>query len=71
MNSRFQGYSAFLDGRRLLQQSGAVGMFIIEFFRVWDADQAHANLGRVEHDTTDLQDAKVRARSLFETLNIP
>lgn len=46
-------------------------MFIIEFFRVRDTDQAHATLGRVEHDTTDLEDTKVRAQSLFETLDMP
>lgn len=46
-------------------------MFIIEFFRLRDTDQAHATLGRVEHDTTDLEDAKVRARSLFETFDMP
>ena len=46
-------------------------MFIIEFFRVRDTDQAHATLGRVEHDTTNLEDAKVRARSLFETSDMP
>ena len=46
-------------------------MFIIEFFRLRDADGAHATLDRVEHDTTDLEQAKVRARSLFETLDMP
>lgn len=46
-------------------------MFVIEFFRVRDTDDAHATLGRVEHDTTDLEDAKVRALSLFETLDMP
>jgi hypothetical protein len=46
-------------------------MFTIEFFRVRNTDDAHATLGRVEHDTMDLDDAKVRARSLFETLNMP
>ncbi len=46
-------------------------MFIIEFFRIRASDQAHATLGRVEHDTTDLEDAKVRAQSLFETLDLP
>ena len=56
---------------RLLWQGGASAMFIIEFFRVRDTDQAHATLGRVEHDTLDLKDAKVRARSLFETLDMP
>jgi hypothetical protein len=46
-------------------------MFIIEFFRVRGTDEAHATLDRVEHDTTDLEDAKVRALSLFETLDMP
>jgi hypothetical protein len=46
-------------------------MFTIEFFRVRNTDDARATLGRVEHDTMDLDDAKVRARSLFETLNMP
>jgi hypothetical protein len=46
-------------------------MFVIEFFRVRDTDEAHATLDRVEHDTTDLEDAKVRALSLFETLDMP
>jgi len=46
-------------------------MFIIEFFRVRGTDGAHATLDRVEHDTTDLDDAKVRACSLFDTLNMP
>ena len=46
-------------------------MFTIEFFRVRGTDEAHATLDRVEHDTTDLNDAKVRALSLFETLDMP
>lgn len=46
-------------------------MFTIEFFRVRDTDDAHATLDRVEHDTMDLEDAKVRAKSLFETLDMP
>jgi hypothetical protein len=46
-------------------------MFMIEFFRIRDMDEAHATLDRVEYDTTDLEDAKVRAQSLFETLNMP
>ncbi|EIM31207.1 hypothetical protein [Microvirga lotononidis] len=46
-------------------------MFIIEFFRVREGDGAHATLDRVEHDTADLDDAKVRAQSLFDTLNMP
>jgi hypothetical protein len=46
-------------------------MFTIEFFRVRGTDDAHAILDRVEHDTTDLEDAKIRAQSLFETLDMP
>jgi len=46
-------------------------MFTIEFFRVRDTDDAHAVLDRVEHDTADLEDAKTRAKSLFETLDMP
>ncbi len=46
-------------------------MFIIEFFRVRGTDEAHAILDRVEHDTTTLEDAKVRALFLFETLDMP
>ena len=46
-------------------------MFIIEFFRLRDADGAEAILDRVEHDTVDLEQAKVRAQSLFETLDMP
>ena len=46
-------------------------MFIIEFFRLREADGAEATLDRVEHDTTDLEQAKVRAQSLFETLDMP
>jgi hypothetical protein len=46
-------------------------MFIIEFFRVRGTDEAHAILDRVEHDATDLEDVKVRALSLFETLDMP
>jgi hypothetical protein len=46
-------------------------MFIIEFFRVRGTDEAHAILDRVEDDATDLEDVKVRALSLFETLDMP
>jgi hypothetical protein len=46
-------------------------MFTIEFFRIREVDDAHATLERVEHDTNDLEDAKVRAQSLFETLDMP
>jgi hypothetical protein len=46
-------------------------MFIIEFFRVRGTDEAHAILEQVEDDAMELEDAKVRAMSLFETLVMP
>ena len=46
-------------------------MFTIEFFRIRKEDNAHAMLDRVTHITSDLESAKVKARSLFETLNMP
>ena len=45
-------------------------MFTIEFFRI-RKDNAHAMLDRVTHITSDLESAKVKARSLFDTLNMP
>ena len=46
-------------------------MFTIEFFRVRNSDGAHAILDRIQDGTTDLEQAKVRAQSLFETLDMP
>ena len=46
-------------------------MFTIEFFRIRKEDNAHAMLDRVTHITSDLESAKVKARSLFDTLNMP
>ena len=46
-------------------------MFTIEFFRLRDTDDAHAILDRVEDASADLEDAKVRAQSLFATLDMP
>jgi hypothetical protein len=45
--------------------------FTIEFFRIRPGDNAHATLDRVSHDVSNLDDAKTRALSLFETLNMP
>ncbi len=53
------------------QQAGVPAMFTIEFFRVRETNDAQATLGRVVHDTRNLEDAKVRAQSLFETLDMP
>jgi hypothetical protein len=45
--------------------------FTIEFFRVRGSDDAHALLGRVSEVVPDLDSAKVRAQSLFDTLDLP
>ena len=48
-------------------------MFTIEFFRIRKEDNAHATLARVTHIASDLESARVKARSLFDvgTLNMP
>ena len=46
-------------------------MFTIEFFRIRKEDNAHAMLDRVTHITSDLESAKAKAGSLFDTLNMP
>ena len=45
-------------------------MFTIEFFRIRKEDNAHAMLDRVTH-ASYLESAKVKAKSLFDTLNMP
>jgi hypothetical protein len=45
-------------------------MFTIEFFRIREKDNARATLDRITHIATDLDSAKVKAKSLFETLNL-
>jgi len=59
------------EAYRFTSWSGVLVVFIIEFFRIRNTDNAHAILDRVEHDTPDLEDAKVRAQSLFGTLDMP
>jgi hypothetical protein len=46
-------------------------MFAIEFFRIREKDNAHAMLDRITHVAPDLESAKVKAISLFDTLNLP
>jgi hypothetical protein len=43
--------------------------FTIEFFRLREEDDAHATLDRITHIGTDLEAVKVKAKSLFKTLN--
>jgi hypothetical protein len=45
--------------------------FTIEFFRIRPSDGAHATLDRISQDLPDLDSAKVRAKSLFKTLDMP
>jgi hypothetical protein len=40
-------------------------IFTIEFFRIRKEDNAHAALARVTHIASDLESAKVKAKSLF------
>jgi hypothetical protein len=46
-------------------------LFTIEFFRIRKSDNAHATLDRITHMAPDLESAKVKAKSLFDTLNMP
>jgi hypothetical protein len=51
---------------------GAASMnFTIEFFRVRSTDDSHATLDRISVAADNLEAAKVKAKSLFETLNMP
>ena len=43
----------------------------IEFYRIRPEDQAQATLERITQIVPDLDGAKVRAKSLFETLDMP
>jgi hypothetical protein len=45
--------------------------FTIELFRIREKDNARAILDRITHLAPDLESAKVKAISLFETLNMP
>jgi len=45
--------------------------FTIEFFRVRSTDNLHATLARMSVIADDLAAAKVKAKSLFETLDMP
>ena len=46
-------------------------IFTIEFFRIRPNDHAHATLDRLSVIVDDLDAAKVKASSLFETLEMP
>ena len=46
-------------------------MFTIEFIRIRAGDKAHATLDRVLQTAPDLDAVKVRAKSMFDTLDMP
>ncbi len=46
-------------------------VFTFEFFRIRPSDKAHAMLERVSQVAPDFEAAKVRAKSLFETWDMP
>ena len=50
---------------------GGSMLFTFEFFRIRLGDDAHAVLDRVSQVAPDIEAAKVRAKSLFETLDMP
>ena len=45
--------------------------FTIEFFRVRLTDDSHATLDRISVAADNLEAAKVKVKSLFETLDMP
>ena len=46
-------------------------LFTFEFFRIRLGDNAHAMLDRVCLGAPDIDAAKVKAKSMFETLDMP
>jgi hypothetical protein len=66
------GRAAPISHAMLGAMQGKPGMiFTIEFFRIRPTDDAHATLDRLSVIVDDLEAAKVKARSLFETLEMP
>jgi hypothetical protein len=45
--------------------------FTIEFMRVRESDHAYATLDRIQDVASDMEEVKVRAKSLFATLDLP
>jgi hypothetical protein len=65
------------DGRRRPKyawrkaESSLVMNFTIEFFRTRPSDEAHATLDRISIVADNLDAATVKAKSLFDTLDMP
>ena len=53
------------------REQGRAMDFTVEFFRMRPSDRAHATLDRVAQTAPDFDLAKVRALSLFESLDMP
>jgi hypothetical protein len=64
-------FRAYSQAGRPMRSKGGEMKFTIEFFRIRKEDDAHATLDRITHIASDLESAKVKAKSLFETLNMP
>ena len=54
-----------------MREQGRAMDFTVEFFRIRPGHRAHATLDRITQIAPDLYFAKVRALSLFETLDMP
>jgi hypothetical protein len=48
-----------------------LGQFTIEFYRIRERDDAHATLERVAIIAPDLDSAKTKAASMFDSLDMP
>ena len=55
----------------VMQEQALRMNFTIEFFRVRSTDDSHATLDRISVAADNLEAAKVKAKSLFETLDMP
>jgi hypothetical protein len=55
----------------LRQEQGRAMDYTFEFFRIRPGDRAHATLDRVAQTAPNFDLAKVRALSLFESLDMP
>ena len=59
------------SARALVSQKADLMMFTIEFIRIRAGDKAQATLDRVLQTAPDLDAVKVRAKSMFATLDMP
>src|SRR5262245_59453369 len=69
LNGRSRGPNFPCYAWRKAKEAGMI--FTIEFFRIRTNDDARATLDRLSVIVDDLDAAKVKAKSLFETLEMP